>query len=446
MRAKLDVQRSAARWCRARRATPTRARQRRRPAWPPVASATARTAAAARPNARLSRPRPAPPWAAARPAAPAAIPTRAAPGPDGGRSDFHDVLTAAGSLPTGPVRAPNVPPRRSLRAGRRGRVGSRADGEDDCWRFAPAPTPIAAASAVGRRGAPRRRRRRPERRRERPGRRRSWRERARGPGRRWSSSSPGSHSQVEVSQRSGLGSGQLKQQGLLSQHAVSPGVQKHEGGPRHWTAQSVGAEQKKQPGWLTLNVSLYPVGQRPPDEGCACADTARTSRSTVAIAIRITVIPLRSLACSRQSPLSSIETVVKQRIDKDRPSALMSPPDRMRSQARRDACAAQTAVTTTRPCRSIARSAAAASTNGAPPAARRAVRRPSTAPSAARACRCAAPRRRGRRSQPVPKGKRNGARSRSCSATWWDRRPSPSSSIPRNSAPPSVCSCAPAPR
>ena len=105
---------------------------------------------------------------------------------------------------------------------------------------------------------------------------------------------PGSHSQVEVSQRSGMGSGQLKQQGLSAQHLLSPGSQKQEGGPRHRGVQSVGAKQNVQPGPLTLNISLSPGGQRPLGVGgCACAEATSTSRSTVATAILDTVTAFR---------------------------------------------------------------------------------------------------------------------------------------------------------
>ena len=82
---------------------------------------------------------------------------------------------------------------------------------------------------------------------------------------------PGSQMQLEVSHISGLGSGQLTQQGWAAQHAVSPGSQKQDGGPRHWSKQSVGAKQRVQPGWLTLNRSLSPGGQRPLGGGSAGA-------------------------------------------------------------------------------------------------------------------------------------------------------------------------------
>ena len=102
----------------------------------------------------------------------------------------------------------------------------------------------------------------------------------------------GAQLHVEVSQLSGLGSGQLKQQGLASQHERSPGEQKQAGGPRQLSAQSLGAEQSVQPGWLTLNISSNPAGQRPLDEGPACIGAASASRRTVAIAIfRVIISP-----------------------------------------------------------------------------------------------------------------------------------------------------------
>lgn len=97
---------------------------------------------------------------------------------------------------------------------------------------------------------------------------------------------------VEVSQLSGLGSGQLKQQGLASQHERSPGEQKQLGGPRQRGSQTLGSEQSVQPGSLTLNISLNPAGQRPLDAGPACAGAASASRRTVAIAIfRVIISP-----------------------------------------------------------------------------------------------------------------------------------------------------------
>lgn len=99
---------------------------------------------------------------------------------------------------------------------------------------------------------------------------------------------------VEVSQLSGLGSGQLKQQGLASQHERSPGEQKQAGGPRQLSSQSSGAEQSVQPGPLTLNISSNPAGQRPFDGCPAWAGAASASRRTVAIAIfRVIISPAR---------------------------------------------------------------------------------------------------------------------------------------------------------
>ena len=99
----------------------------------------------------------------------------------------------------------------------------------------------------------------------------------------------GVQTQLDTLQAREPSPGQLKQQGLASQQALSPGGQKQAGGPRHCTAFShsgAGEMQRVQPGLLTLNIERCPGGQGLFAGICpACAVTPTRHSRTVAIAI-----------------------------------------------------------------------------------------------------------------------------------------------------------------